>query len=157
MGEDRIAVTKEGKARLEKELADLEIERPKILKAIEEARAMGDLKEYADYHCNREALSMLETKSRELKYKLSRSYIVEEPEEKDRALFGATVRVKNHKLKKEKTYVLVGQGEDNPKEGKILTTSPIGQALLRKKVGEDTIFVTPAGETKLSILEITYE
>ena len=139
-----VPMTREGLDKLELERAELEARRPKIMLQIKEAREKGDLSENAEYHAAREDLSMLEGRIRELRDKISRALIVD-PDKigGDRIVFGATVRLLSLADNGEEEYALVGEGENDPLNGRILTTSPMGQALLTGTVSTTTDYEKP--------------
>ena len=152
-----VPMTAEGLRKLSSELADLEERRPKVLLQIKEAREKGDLSENAEYHAAREDLSMLESQIRELKDKISRAALVDKTKiGGDCVVFGATVKLLGLADKEEEEYTLVGEGENDPFSGKILTTSPMGQALLTKKVGDKVEVATPKGTLKFQVLGISF-
>jgi transcription elongation factor GreA len=152
-----VPMTKEGLHKLTTELAELEARRPKIQQQIKEAREKGDLSENAEYHAAREDLSMLEGRIREMKDKISRAQIVDTSKiGGDSIVFGATVTLKASDGEEE-TYTLVGEGENDPLNGRILTTSPMGQAMLTKKVGETVEVPTPKGKLKFKVMKIKFE
>jgi transcription elongation factor GreA len=150
-------MTKEGLEKMQSDVAELEERRPKVLQQIKEAREKGDLSENAEYHAAREDLSMLEGRIREMKDKISRAEIVDPAKiGGDAIVFGATVKLLSLPDKEEEVYSLVGEGENDPLNGKILTTSPMGQALLTKKVGDVVEVPAPKGSLKFKVLEIKY-
>jgi transcription elongation factor GreA len=152
-----VPMTREGLDKLNAELAELEERRPKVLLQIKEAREKGDLSENAEYHAAREDLSMLEGRIREMKDKISRAVLVDKSKiGGDHVVFGATVKLLSLSDNEEEEYTLVGEGENDPLNGKILTTSPMGQALLTKKVGDKVEVPTPKGALKFKLLEIRY-
>ena len=149
-------MTQSGYEKVRAELKELEAQKPGILERIATARAEGDLSENAEYHGAREALALLDAKIGELRYKLSVAEIVDESAlPNDEIAFGCTVRVKDLDYDEEETLTLVGSGEENPSEGKILATSPLAMGLLGKKVGEIAEVQVPVGTLRLEILEIT--
>ena len=153
-----IPMTKQGYENLLVQLNELRAQVPAIQKAISEAREKGDLKENAEYHAAREAFGMLEARINSLENRLGQAQIVSGVNTKtDEVLFGAKVKVLDNKYKDEEEYVLVGEGEANPKVNKILTTSPMGRAMLNKKKGEIFVVDAPAGKMEYKILEISYE
>ena len=152
-----VPMTKEGLDKLRGEVAELEERRPKVLLQIKEAREKGDLSENAEYHAAREDLSMLEGRIRELKDKIARAMIVDTSKiGGDTIVFGATVKLLSLADDEEETYTLVGEGENDPLNNRILTTSPMGQALLTKKVGDKVEVPTPKGSLKFKVLEIKF-
>lgn len=154
---DFVPMTPAGKQRLEKALEELESRRPEIQRAIAEAREKGDLSENAEYHAAREALGQLEARIAELRDKLARAQVVDlRRAPKDRVAFGASVKLLNLDTGQQENYELVGAGEDDVSCGRILTTSPLGQALLRRKVGEEVEVDAPGGKIRFRVLEIRY-
>lgn len=153
-----VPMTQEGLNKLTESLAEHEIRRPKVLLQIKEAREKGDLSENAEYHAAREDLSMLEGQILELKSKISRAEIVDKSKiGGDAIVFGATVKLLCLADKEEEVYTLVGEGENDPFSGLILTTSPMGQALLTKRVGDKVEVPTPKGVLKFKVLEIKFK
>ena len=152
---DTVPVTREGYVKLKNEIRELEAERPRILMAIKEAREKGDLKENAEYHAAREEQGMLEAKLDQVRSKLSRAQVVNMSQAPEgTAAFGCSVRVYNEMFEEEETYELVGEGEADPRNNRILTTSPIGRALLTQKVGDEVEAEVPGGLMRMKILEI---
>ena len=140
-------MTRTGYDKIRQEVLRLEQdEMPIIAERIATARSEGDLSENAEYHGARESQGMLQAKINLLKDKLARADIIDTSRlPKDEVVFGATVRVKDVELDDEDVYTLVGAGEEDYDEGKILVTSPIGQGLLGKKVGETAEIEVPKG------------
>ncbi len=156
---DRIPISRAGYDKLKSKLDQMENEEmPKIAEKIAEARAEGDLKENAEYHGARENQGMLQAKINLLRDKLSRADIVDMSKlPKDEVVFGATVRVKDLDFDDEEEFTLVGPGEEDYDMGKILVTSPIGQGLVGKKVGDRAEIDVPRGTLKFEVLEISFE
>jgi len=156
---DYIPITQEGLEKLKEELNRLKtVERPKIIKAIEEARAQGDLSENADYHAAREKHSFIEGKIQELEDKIARAKVIDKSQIKgDKVVFGCTVRVRDEDNGKELTYTLVGEEEVDLSKNHISVKSPIARALINKTVGDQAEVSTPRGERYLTILEIKFE
>jgi transcription elongation factor GreA len=153
-----VPMTTTGLDKLKAELAELESRRPKLLQQLKEAREKGDLSENADYHAAREDLSSLESRINELRDKVSRAALVDKSRSRgDNVVFGATVKLLSLPGQDEEEYTLVGEGENDPLNGKILTTSPMGQALLTKRVGDEVEVPTPKGALKFKVLEIRYQ
>ena len=157
MPDDRIPMTREGYDKLRGELDRMQgAEMIEVTNRVATARAMGDLSENAEYHAAREDQGMLQAKINELKDRLSRAYIVEKSNQpSDQAIFGSRVRVKDLDFEEEETFELVGPGDEDYDNNKILVTSPIGQGLLGKKVGETVEIAVPKGKLRFKILEIT--
>lgn len=153
-----IPMTKTGFEKLQTQVDELRAQVPDLQKAISEAREKGDLKENAEYHAAREGLGMLEAKIADLDNRLGQASIMTSlAGDTDEILFGAKVKVLDITYGDEETYHLVGDGEADPMENKILTTSPIGKAMLNRKVGERFVVDAPAGSMEYEVLEITYE
>jgi transcription elongation factor GreA len=156
---ESVPMTRQGYDRLKAELSRLESEEmPLVTQKIADARAEGDLKENAEYHAQRENQGMLMAKINQLRSKLASAEIVDTSAlPKDTVAFGAAVKVKDLEFGDEDTYTLVGAGDEDYETGKILVTSPIGQALLGKKVGEVADVNAPAGLLKFEVLEISFD
>lgn len=155
---DSVPMTRAGYNKIKAELDRLENEEmPAITEKIAEARAEGDLKENAEYHAQRENQGMLMAKIGELKDKLARASIVDLSKlPKDEVVFGCTVTVEDLAYGDEEEFTLVGAGEENYDTGKILVTSPFGQGLIGKKVGDTAEVEVPAGQLKFKILKIEF-
>ena len=156
---ERIPMTQVGYNKIRSQVQHLEEEEmPKIELQIAAARAEGDLSENAEYHGARENQGMLQAKINLLKTKLAQADIVDTSKlPKDQVAFSATVLVKDLDFGDEETFVLVGAGEEDYDEGRILVTSPLAQGLIGKKVGEKVAIDVPAGTMKFEILDIKYE
>lgn len=134
------------------------VEMPKIAEKIAEARAEGDLKENAEYHAQRENQGMMQAKINELKQKLANAYIIDPSKQpKDQVGLLATVTVNDLDYDDEEEFTMVGAGDEDYDSGKILSTSPIGAALMGKKVGDKVEIDVPKGKLKFEILAIKYE
>ncbi|MBA2481284.1 MAG: transcription elongation factor GreA [Planctomycetes bacterium] len=152
-----IPVTIEGKRKMQHELDELQARVPVIAKAIEDAREKGDLRENGEYHAAREEMSMINARVQELKGKLSRAVVVDESQiDTSRIAFGAKVKLQDLSDKSVEEWQLVGDGEDDPLENKILTSSPMGAALVGKSLGETVVVKAPAGELKFKVQAISY-
>jgi transcription elongation factor GreA len=150
-------MTAVGKKKLEAEVEALEARRPDLQKAIAEAREKGDLSENAEYHAARESLAMLEAKIEDLRDKLIRAQVVNlRKAPKNMVAFGAIVEIKDLDTGGTDTLQLVGFGEEDADQKKILTTSPVGSALLRKKAGDEVEITVPRGTVRYRVLSITY-
>ncbi len=154
---DSIPITPTGRKIIEKRIADIQAQIPGVHEAIGVAREKGDLSENAEYHAALEKLRMLEAQLSELCNRFARAQTVDPRRApRDRVAFGAEVTVKDLGDESERTYHLVGLGEDDPERGKILTTSPVGQGILLKKVGEEVELDLPRGTVRLRVLAIKY-
>jgi transcription elongation factor GreA len=151
-------MTQEGRKRLEEELTHLKhVERPKIEKAIGEARAHGDLRENSEYHAAKEAQGLLEAKIRLLEHKLACSYIIDVAKvPKDRVAITARVTLKCLDCGEVEKYHLVGAGEAHLESGKILVTSPLAQGLISRRVGDQVSIKAPMGILRYEIMAIEY-
>jgi transcription elongation factor GreA len=156
---DRIPMTRAGYNKIKAEVDDLENnEMPKIAERIAAARDEGDLSENAEYHGARESQGMLQAKINLLRDKLARASIVDLTKlPKDEVAFGATVVVKDLQYDDEEEFTLVGAGEEDYDVGKINVTSPIGEGLVGKKVGDTAEIAVPKGTLKYEILSIRYD
>ena len=153
---ERIPITRAGLEKLREELTRMErVERPANIRAIEEARSHGDLSENAEYHAAKERQSFIEGRINELRTDIGRSEVIEADKGPgDRAVFGRTVRLYDVQKEEEIEYQLLGPYESEPENGKISVTSPIGQALLGSKVGDEIRVRTPNGIQEFEILGI---
>ena len=153
---DRTPVTKEGYEALKKELENLKrVERPENIKAIEEARAHGDLSENAEFDAAKERQGFIEGRINELGYKLATADIIlTENLPKDRAVFGSKVLLENIDSGEEVEYRLVGPEESDIKEGRISVSSPLGKAILGKKPGDELSLIVPGGKRIYEFVDI---
>lgn len=155
---DRMPMSRKGYEKLKAELHHLEeVEMPAITEKIANARDEGDLKENAEYHGSRETQGMIQAKINLLKSKLSRSYIVDPTTvQPDVVGFFATVTVRDVDMDEEEVYTLVGSGEEDFMNNRILVDSPMAQRLMGKKVGDVVDIPAPKGTYQLEILKIEY-
>ncbi|MBU0991201.1 MAG: transcription elongation factor GreA [Proteobacteria bacterium] len=153
---ERVPITKEGHAALKKELQHLkQVERPNNIKAIEIARAHGDLSENAEFDAAKERQSFLEGRIAELEYKVANAEVIDPTTlPKDKAVFASTVLLENVDTGEEFTYQLVGQDESDIDKGKISVSSPLGRAILGKTSGDEIIVQAPGGKRNYELLEI---
>jgi len=151
-------MTVAGHAALEEELRRRQqIERPRIIQAISEARAHGDLSENAEYHAAKESQSMNEGRIAELEDKLSRAEVIDVSKLSGSTVkFGATVTVFDEETEEEKRYQIVGEAEADVKGGRISVTSPIARALIGKKAGDTVEVKTPKGGKSYEILTVAF-
>ncbi|MEM8680972.1 MAG: transcription elongation factor GreA [Planctomycetota bacterium] len=156
---DMIPMTRSGYNKIKADIQRMENdEMPLIAQRIAEARAEGDLKENAEYHGARESQGMLQAKINLLKDKLARASIIDMSNvPKDEIAFGATVVVKDLDYGDEEEFTFVGAGEEDYDQNKYLITSPMGQGLLGKKVGEKVEIDVPQGKLRFEVLQIKYE
>lgn len=153
---ERIPFTKEGLNKIKAELAHIKkVERPQNIKAIEEARAHGDLSENAEYHAAKERQSFLEGKINELEQVIGQAEIIDvEKGPTDRVVFGRKVLLYNVETDEEVTYQILGPYESDPENGRISVKSPIGQALIGSEAGDEVRVKTPGGFQEFEVLEI---
>ncbi|MCU7936740.1 MAG: transcription elongation factor GreA [Candidatus Thiodiazotropha sp. (ex Dulcina madagascariensis)] len=156
----KVPLTAKGAAKLREELQKLKsTERPKVIKAIAEARAHGDLKENAEYHAAREQQSFIEGRIKDIEGKLSHAQIIDvtKLDAGGKVVFGATVVVLELDNDEEFTYQIVGDDEADIKHGLVSVSSPIARALIGKQEGDDVFLTTPGGAREFEILEVRYE
>lgn len=133
-------------------------ERAKIAKVIDEARALGDLKENAEYHAAKEKQGLMEARISELTDILGRAHVIDPSKlTHERVSFGSTVVLIDQDTDEELVYVIVGAQESNPSKGLISIQSPLAKALLGKREGDEVSVNLPAGKKKYDIEEIKYE
>ena len=152
-------ITSQGLEKLKKEIEELKnVNRPKIIKAIAEARGHGDLKENAEYHAAKEEQSKIESRIIEINDFIARANIIDvtKLEKKDNVIFGSTVYLVDLENNKKKTYKIVGKDEADITKNYIYFRSPIGKALIGKKKKEVITVATPSGEKNLEIIEVKY-
>ncbi|MEL6621736.1 MAG: transcription elongation factor GreA [Pseudomonadota bacterium] len=156
---ERVPMTREGYDALETELQRLKSkERPRIINAIAEARAHGDLSENAEYHSAKEAQGMNEAKVSQLEDQLSRADVLEPKDMSgDSVKFGATVTLDDIDTEEKVTYKIVGELEASVKDGKISIASPIARALIGKSVGDDVEVTTPKGHKSYEVLNVEWK
>lgn len=153
---EQIPFTKQGYQTLKQELARLKkVERPENIKAIETARAHGDLSENAEYHAAKERQSFLEGRIGEISYKLGVAKIIDpESVPKDIVRFASRVLVENLDSEEQIEYMIVGPDEADIKEGKISVSSPLGSALIGKRPGDEATLQAPGGKRTYEIIDI---
>ena len=153
---DKTPLTKDGEKKLQEELKNLKLERPKISKAIAEAREHGDLKENAEYHAAREQQSMVEARIKDIEFKLGNSEIIDSKfsENKNQIIFGSTVELLNTKDNSKIKYQLVGEDEADLTKNKISFNSPIGKGLMNTKVGDIITILVPKGKLNFKVINI---
>jgi transcription elongation factor GreA len=159
MAMEKVPMTIEGFQKLETELHRLKaVERPRIIQAIAEARAHGDLSENAEYHAAKEAQGLNESKVAELEDKLSRAEVIDTTKMSgDKIKFGATVTLIDEDTDEKVKYKIVGEMEADVREGKISITSPIARALIGKSKGDTAEVTTPKGSKSYEIVKIEWK
>lgn len=155
---DKIPMTVEGHSALEAELKRLKtVERPRIIQAIAEARAHGDLSENAEYHAAKEAQGMNEARIAELEERVGRCEVIDVTKlSGDTVKFGASVTLVDEDTEEEKTYRIVGDFEADVSAGKISISSPIARALIGKSIGDSVEVSAPGGARSYEILNVRY-
>jgi transcription elongation factor GreA len=143
-----------GEMRLREELQRLKsVDRPRIIQAIAEARAHGDLKENAEYHAAREQQSFCEGRINEIEGKLADARVIDVTKIPctGKVIFGATVAIVNCETDEAVTYQIVGEDEADVKQNKISVTSPIARGLIGKESGDVVVIKTPGGEVEYEV------
>ena len=156
---NKVPLTKKGAENLRVELHQLKtVDRPRIIQAIAEARAHGDLKENAEYHAAREQQSFAEGRIKDIEGKLSNANIIDVTslDAGGKVVFGATVDMADEDTGEELTYQIVGEDEADIKQGLISVSSPIARALIGKEEGDVATVVAPGGERNLEIVAVRY-
>ena len=153
-------MTVEGAERLREELNELKsVQRPKITKAIAEAREHGDLKENAEYHAAREQQSFCEGRVAEIESKLADSQVIDvtKIEATGRGIFGTTVTLINIETDETVVYQIVGEDEADVPKGKISVSSPIARAIMGKHEGDEIVVNAPAGDIEYEIDKVEHK
>src|SRR5271163_5094768 len=155
---DKIPMTAEGYAALEKELKHCQqIERPRIIQQITDARTHGDLSENAEYHAAKESQSLNEGRIAELEDKIARADVIDVSKlSGDTITFGATVTLVDEDTNKKMVWQIVGEPEADAKKGKISITSPLARALIGKKKGASVEVVAPGGAKAYEITKVEW-
>ncbi len=159
MSTNLIPMTVLGEARLREELARLKsVDRPRIIQAIAEARAHGDLKENAEYHAAREQQSFCEGRINEIEGKLADARVIDISKitPTGKIIFGTTVHIVNCETDEAVTYQIVGEDEADVKQRKISVTSPIARALIGKEVGDVVIVKAPSGDVEYEVDKVEH-
>ena len=156
---ERVPMTIEGHKRLEEELHRLKsVERPRIIQAIAEARAHGDLSENAEYHSAKEQQGLNEARVADLEDKLSRAEVIDPLKQSgDHVKFGATVTLEDEDTGEKVKYKIVGEDEAAVREGKISIGSPIARAMIGKAKGDVVEVTTPRGSRSYEILKLEWK
>ncbi len=155
---DKIPMTAAGYAALENELKHRQqVERPRIIEQITEARTHGDLSENAEYHAAKEAQSMNEGRIAELEDKLARAEVIDVSKLSGETIkFGATVTLVDEDTEEKKVWQIVGEPEADAKAGRISIGSPMARALVGKKKGAQVEVVTPGGAKAYEVLKVEW-
>lgn len=153
---ERIPITRQGLETLKEQMRRLkEVERPQCIKAIQEARAHGDLTENAEYEAAKDRQAFVESKIGELGHKIACAEVIDPSTvSTDRVMFGCTVILENLDTEEEVRYQLVGPDESDIKLGRISVTSPLGRAMIGKAVGEEIVVQAPGGRRRYELVDI---
>ena len=153
---DQIPITVKGFEALKEELKQLKtVERPEVIKAIEIARAHGDLSENAEFDAAKDRQSFIEGRIGELGYKIANAKVIDpDSVPKDCVRFASRVLLENLDLEEEVEYMIVGQEESDIKKGRISISSPLGRAMLGKKPGDEVVLQAPGGKRNYEIVDI---
>jgi len=156
---DMVPMTRTGYDKIKAEVDHLDgVEMPKLAARVAEARGEGDLSENAEYHGVRETMGMMQAKINMLRDKLSRAQLMDTANlPRDEVVFGATVVVKDLDFGDREVFTLVGAGEEDYDNGRILVTSPLAQGLIGRKAGDKVQIEVPAGKMSFEIIEIRFE
>ena len=156
---DKEPITVNGLKDLKSELEDLKnVQRPKVVEAIAEARSHGDLKENAEYHAAKEQQSLIESRIVTINDVIARANVIDvtKIDNDGKVIFGSTVKVQDLESNKKISYQLVGQDEADIKKNLVFFRSPIGKAFIGKNRGEMVTVATPSGERNFEILDVEY-
>ena len=159
MSMDKEPITVSGLKSLKSELEDLKnIQRPKVVAAIAEARSHGDLKENAEYHAAKEQQGLIEGRVVAINDIIARANVIDvtKIENDGKVIFGSTVKVEDLETNKKISYRLVGQDEADIKKNFVFFRSPIGKAFIGKDKGDMVTVTTPSGERNFEILDVEY-
>ena len=156
---ERKPMTAEGKKYLDKLLQKLiQVERPKVIQAIKEARAHGDLSENADYDAAKEQQALLESRIANLNEKLSKAQVVETSEiSSDKITFGAYVQLRDLDNDGQVTYQIVGEEESDASKGKISVGSPLAKKMIGLKDNDTFLLQTPKGEREYEVIKFYFK
>ena len=155
-----VPMTVRGAELLREELQKLKSgDRPRVIQAIAEARAHGDLKENAEYHAAKDQQGFIEGRIKEIEAKLSNTQIIDVTaiDAKGRIVFGSTVDLLDVQSDKRSTYTIVGEDEADINAGLISFSSPIARAMIGKNEGDEVSFSAPGGEKYYEVIQVRYE
>lgn len=153
---NRIPMTRSGYEALKEKLRHLKVnERPHVIRAIEEARAHGDITENAEFEAAKERQAFIEGEIGELEHKIAWADVIDPSEVKtDRVMFGCTVVLENLSTEDEVKYQLVGPDESDVSQGRISVSSPLGKAMIGKEVGDEIVVQAPGGQRRYEVVDI---
>lgn len=155
----KVPLTAHGAGKLKEELKELkQVRRPRVIQAIAEARAHGDLKENAEYHAAREEQGFIEGRIGDIEGKLSNAQIIDvtKLDATGKVVFGTTVELVDEESGKEVVYKIVGEDEADIKQGLISVGSPVARALIGKMEGDIVVVRTPGGDKEYEIVAVKY-
>ena len=155
----RVPMTALGEKKLQEELENLKKnERPKVIEAIADARAHGDLKENAEYHAAREKQGLIEARIALIEGKLQSAQVIDvtKIDNTGKVIFGATVELLDLDTDQKIKYIIVGDEEADIKQGKISVNTPIARGLIGKQEGDEVIIKAPKGEIEYEIIKVLY-
>jgi transcription elongation factor GreA len=154
---ERIPMTTAGYGALKEQVRQLkEVERQDVIRAIQEARAHGDITENAEFEAAKERQAFVEGKIGELEHKIACAEVIDPSTvNTDRVMFGCTVVLENLSTGEEVRYQLVGSDESDVRQGRISISSPLGRAMIGKEVGDQVVVRAPAGERRYELIEIS--
>ena len=156
---NKVPMTVRGAELLREELKKLKSDdRPRVIQAIAEARAHGDLKENAEYHAAKDQQGFIEARIKDIEAKLSNTQVIDVTtiDAKGKVVFGATVVLLDVQLDEESTYKIVGEDEAEINKGMISYTSPIARAMIGKNEGDEVSFSAPGGEKLYEVIKVKY-
>jgi len=151
-----IPITPAGYDGLKEKIRQLKrVERPDVIRAIEEARAHGDITENAEFEAAKERQAFIEREISELEHKIAWADVIDPSEVKtDRVMFGCTVVLQNLSTEDEVKYQLLGPDESDVSQGRISVSSPLGKAMIGKEVGDEIVVQTPGGQRRYELVDI---
>ncbi|MQA66593.1 MAG: transcription elongation factor GreA [Alphaproteobacteria bacterium] len=156
---DKVPMTQAGYDSLVEEAKRLKtVERPAVVKAIEEARSHGDLSENAEYHAAREKQAFIEGRLIEIEDKIARAAVIDVSQMSGSVIrFGATVKLVDEDTDEESTYTIVGEDEADIARRRLSVTAPLARALIGRQKGDSVDLTTPGGSKSYEILKVTYK
>ncbi len=156
---NKYPMTKSGAEALRRELDDLkQVQRPRVIASISEAREHGDLKENAEYHAAREEQSFIEGRIADYEARLGNAQVIDVTEipNSGKIIFGVTVTLFDVNEDKEVTYQIVGEHESDVKQNKLSIVSPIARALIGKEIDDTVVIKTPGGEREYEVISVDH-
>ena len=153
---ERIPITRTGYEALKEKIRQLKgVERQEVIKAIEEARAHGDITENAEFEAAKERQAFIEGQIGELGHKIACAEVIDPSKvNTDRVMFGCTVVLENLRTEEEAQYQLVGTDESDVSQGRISVSSPLGKAMIGKQVGDEIVVQAPGGQRRYELVDI---